>query len=347
MDGAHILERLRGVPDALRGVDGLWIVGGAVRDVLLGREPHELDFVVEGDAIAVARSIGPAVAHPDFGTATVLGVDIASARQEVYDTPGALPRVHPGATLEEDLARRDFSVNAIAVRVADGELREWPGAREDLERGVLRVLHERSFIDDPTRVLRLARYAARLGFTPAPDTPPLPDLWTAGGARLGAELRRLAAEPQPAGFEWLERLGVTLLDDASRVGEAVARLNSPIVALAAAGISRERLDALAFPAAQRDAIVAAQAPWVREALEREDWAAVRRASREAVAVAGPDAPARRWLTELAPKRLAISGDDLVVAGLSGPAVGEALDRAYRALYAGGDRAAQLAAALRS
>lgn len=355
-DGALVLERLRGLPgaqavlDALARADGVWVVGGAVRDALLARPPRELDFVVEGDAVAVARSLGEPLVHADFGTATVLGIDLASARRERYPVAGALPVVEPGASIEEDLARRDFSVNAIAVRVADGALAEHPGARRDLRAGVLRVLHERSFTDDPTRVLRLARYAARLGFTPSPDTLALlpADLWTAGGARLGAELRRLATEPQPQALEWLERLGVRLLDDASRVGEAVARLDSPIVALAAAGITRERLDALAFPAAERDAIVRAQAPWVREALEREDWAAVRHATPEAVAVAGPDAPARRWLGELSRLRLAISGDDLVAAGLSGPAVGEALDRAYRALYAGvTDREGQLAAALRS
>jgi tRNA nucleotidyltransferase (CCA-adding enzyme) len=345
VDGLSILERLRGVPDALRAVDGVWVVGGAVRDALLGREPRELDFVVEGDAVALARSLGEAVVHEPFGTATVLGVDLVSARRERYPHPGALPVVEPGASIEEDLARRDFTVNALAVRLRDGA---FAGDPADLRAGLLRVLHPRSFVDDPTRVLRMARYAARLGFVPAPDTPPIPDLWTAGGARLGAELRRLAAEPQPEAFLWLERLGVDLLDDASRVGDAVARLDTPIVALAAAGITRERLDALAFPAAERDAIVAAQAPWVRDALEREDWAAVRRASAEAVAVAGPDGPARRWLGELSPLRLAIDGNDLVAAGLSGPAVGEALDRAYAALYAGvSDREGQLAAALRS
>jgi tRNA nucleotidyltransferase (CCA-adding enzyme) len=352
--GALVLQRLRELEvspaiERLSSVPGLWVVGGAVRDVLIGREPEEVDLVVEGDAVALARSLGePAVVHEPFRTATVMGVDIASARRESYPRPGALPVVETGVGIEQDLARRDFSVNAMAVRLSDGAFREWPGARSDLEAGVLRVLHERSFRDDPTRVLRMARYAARLGFTPAPDTPPLPDLWTAGGARLGAEMRRLAAEPQPEAFRWLERLGVDLLDDASRVAAAVARLDSPIVALAAAGISRDRLDALAFPAAEREAIVGAQAPWVREALEREDWAAVRRASPEAVAVAGPDAPARRWLSELSRLRLAITGDDLVAAGLSGPAVGEALDRAWAALYAGaGDREAQLAAALRS
>jgi tRNA nucleotidyltransferase (CCA-adding enzyme) len=363
-DGARVLERLRALPgaahvlDALAAHPGVWAVGGAVRDALLGRAPRELDFVVEGDAVAVARTLGEPVVHAPFGTATVGGVDLATARRETYPEPGVLPVVVPGASLEEDLARRDFTVNAIAVQVSDGSLKEWPGAREDLAAGVLRVLHGRSFLDDPTRLLRMARYGARLGFTVEPSTAALAaraDPWPAGGSRLGAELRRLAAEPAPACMERLADfgLGAALLGpafDPSPVARAVALLDSPLVALGAAGATdRERLDALAFPAAERDVLVACGAPWVREALEREDWVAVRRARPEAVAVAGAHGPAgtaRRWLEELSGLRLSISGEDVITAGLSGPAVGEALERAWAALYAGGDRDAQLAAALR-
>lgn len=364
--GAHVLDRLRRLKvsqalELLSGVPDVWVVGGAVRDVSLGLEPTEIDFVVEGDAVAVARAIGgTAVVHDAFGTATVMGADLASARRESYPQPGALPVVELGATIEQDLARRDFSVNAMAVRLADGERREWPGASEDLERRVLRVLHDRSFLDDPTRLLRMVRYAARLGFSVEPRTAALAqgaDVWAAGGSRVGAELRRLAAEPQPAAMERLAEhgLGEAILGpafDPAPVARAVALMDSPVVALGAAGAgaSRERLDELAFPAAERDAVLATAAPWVREALERGDWVALRRARPEAVAVAGargPEAAARRWLEELRPRRLAITGDDLLSEGLSGPAVGRALDRAWAALYAGdaGDREAQLRAAL--
>ena len=366
--GASVLRRLRDLPlsdtlERLADAPDVWVVGGAVRDVSLGRVPAELDYVVEGDAVAVARSLGEgAVVHDAFHTATIRGVDLASARRETYPRPGALPLVELGASIEEDLARRDFTINAMAVRLADGAFREWPGAMRDLGAGVLRVLHPRSFSDDPTRVLRMARYAARLGFSPDAEAAALAreaDLWTAGGSRLGAELRKLAAEPQPAGMRQLADLGIgeALLGasfDPSPVGRAVALLPGPVVALAAAGAgaSRERLDELAFPAAERDAIVAASAPWVREALEFEDWPALRRARPEAVAVAGargPEAAARRWLGELRHLQLAITGDDLLAAGLRGPAVGEALERAWGALYAGGaaDREAQLRAALAS
>src|SRR6185503_10168208 len=124
-----VLERLDRPPAvaALDGEDAVYVVGGAVRDLLLGREPRELDFVVEGDALAVARRLGGRViAHERFGTATVsvpgATFDLASARRERYERPGALPEVELGASLAADLARRDFTVNAIAAHLADGEL---------------------------------------------------------------------------------------------------------------------------------------------------------------------------------------------------------------------------------
>jgi len=210
----------RTVLDALGGAPGVHVVGGAVRDALLGVTPHELDIVVEGDAVAVARRAaerlgGDVVVHGRFGTATVrspaAAFDVVTARTETYAAPGALPDVRPGATIEQDLARRDFTVNAIALRLADGALAEWPGAQADLRAGVLRVLHERSFEDDPTRLLRMARYAARLGFEPDPATDALAaaaTVETVSGARLGSELRLLLREPQPAGLLALERHGL-------------------------------------------------------------------------------------------------------------------------------------------
>ena len=209
---ALMLERLQTAPGAelvLAAVGdepGVHVVGGAVRDVLLDRVPRELDLVVEGDAVAVARRAaarvgGELTVHERFCTATVRAegyeFDLAAARKETYARPGALPDVELGATLREDLARRDFTVNAMAVRLADGAFTAWEGAEEDLRAGVLRVLHARSFIDDPTRMLRLVRYAARLGFAPDPETAKLIDpalLATVSGDRLGAELKLLPPE---------------------------------------------------------------------------------------------------------------------------------------------------------
>ena len=231
MPAVDVLERLGRPPAvaALDGEDAVYVVGGAVRDLLLGREPHELDFVVEGDAVAVARRAaerlgGRVTVHERFGTATVEApdatFDLAGARRERYERPGALPDVELGASLRDDLARRDFTVNAIALHLADGELIWYPQAEEDLAPRRLRVLHDGSFRDDPTRLLRLARYGARLGFEPDPHTDELAAEAVAGGAldtvtgpRLGAELRLLLREPQPAALAALERhgLGAALL----------------------------------------------------------------------------------------------------------------------------------------
>src|SRR5215211_2865858 len=139
-----LLDRLRAAPgaapvlDAIADLPGVWVVGGAVRDALLGREPRDPDLVVEGDAAAVAQRLGAnAVVHERFGTATAAGsVNVAAARRERYERPGALPDVELGAPLREDLARRDFTVNAIALHLADGELIFHPGAREDLDASV-------------------------------------------------------------------------------------------------------------------------------------------------------------------------------------------------------------------
>src|SRR4051794_6607122 len=155
-----LLERLRETPgagelfDALEDVPGVWVVGGAVRDALLGRDPRDLDLVVEGDAGEVARRQGEEpLLHERFGTATAGGVvNLAAARRERYPQPGALPEVELGAPIDEDLARRDFTVNAIAVRLADGELKAVPHALEDLAARPRPGLHDRSFLDDPPRL---------------------------------------------------------------------------------------------------------------------------------------------------------------------------------------------------
>jgi tRNA nucleotidyltransferase (CCA-adding enzyme) len=369
---------------ALAGEPGVHVVGGAVRDALLGADPHELDLVVEGDAAAVAaraaaRLGGRVVVHERVGTATVHApdatFDLASARTERYPAPGALPDVRLDATLQQDLARRDLTVNAIALALADGALSAWPGALDDLGAGVLRVLHERSFADDPTRMLRLARYAGRLGFAADPGTDVLlaaavadGALATVSGQRLGEELRLLAAEPQPAALEALQRhgLGAALLHPAFHVEPGLvtraaaltpADARADLAALAATlrDVARDELlaalERLAFPAAEREVVLAAAAmPALNDGSDEELWNALRRVAPEAVAVAGAAgdaAAARRWLEDLRSRRLAISGQDLVAAGLHGPAVGAALDAAMRAHLRGEapDRERQLAAAL--
>ena len=153
----------------------LYLVGGSVRDLALGRSQLDVDAVAEGEvqslAAAAASALGGrCVAHREFGTVTLetdeARVDLAMARTETYTRPGALPRVHP-ASIGEDLARRDFTINALALALCGperGRLLDPFGGWADLRRGLVRVLHPRSFIDDATRILRAVRYAVRLGF---------------------------------------------------------------------------------------------------------------------------------------------------------------------------------------
>ena len=371
----RVLERLRSpLLDVLAAEPDVWVVGGAVRDALLGRPPRELDLVVEGDAIALAERLGDVRAvHERFGTATLGFGDLATARVEHYPHPGALPEVELGTTVPEDLARRDFTVNALAVRLCDAHGAAWPHALQDLEAGRLRVLHDASFRDDPTRLLRMARYAARLGFAPEARTAALAREAVAGGAldtvtgaRVGTEVRLALTEPLPAALEALERDGLA----AAAVHAAfcadpdllaavdpplpLAQLGAALLDVPA-GEVRAALDRLAFPAGERDAVVAAAAARplaaaLREAALASEVAALcRRRPPEALAVAaalGARAAVRRWREELAGVRLAITGEDLLAAGLSGPAVGAGLRAALDAALDGAapDRAAQLRAA---
>jgi tRNA nucleotidyltransferase (CCA-adding enzyme) len=218
VDGVHSVKDLRDILrrlpcgaallDAVPAGASVHLVGGAVRDLLRGVRPAELDVAVEGDTTPLLAALGgPELRHARFGTATVdangCRIDVAMTRAERYAAPGALPDVRP-AGLREDLLRRDFTVNAIALGLGDGVLREVPGARDDLRDGLLRVLHDRSFLDDPTRLWRLARYRARLAFAIEPHTEALARaavgagaLHTVSPARIGNELRLALAEPDP------------------------------------------------------------------------------------------------------------------------------------------------------
>lgn len=159
-----------------------YLVGGFVRDAILGRAVNDFDLVFEGDATKLGRVLartygGRVTVHEAFHTATWFVddndfVDLISARSETYEHPAALPTVQLGS-LADDLRRRDFTVNAMALCLDEarfGELTDPLGGREDLRRGLIRGLHPRSFVDDPTRLFRAVRYAARYGFEIAPET---------------------------------------------------------------------------------------------------------------------------------------------------------------------------------
>jgi tRNA nucleotidyltransferase (CCA-adding enzyme) len=379
--GVPLAERLRETP-------GVYLVGGAVRDLLLGGQPLDLDLVVEGDVEPVARKLGgQRTVHDRFGTLTVTtdgySYDLARARRETYARPGALPEVEPAA-LAEDLERRDFSVNAIAIALGGeqpGQVFAVARGLGDLDQRQLRVLHPGSFRDDPTRLLRLVRYRSRLNFEIEAETRRLAEGALAEGAidtvtrpRVGNELRLLVREPDPV--DALERAAELGLDraidpafglrdpDLARRAMGLlpegARTDRLALAVAARGMAGLAgcLDDMGFEAGDRNAIIAAatRADQVAARLAgagrpSEIAQAAADAPEELVALAGALGPAdaaRRWLESLRNVRLEIDGDDLLAAGVpQGPAVGQGLRAALVAKLDGrvSGREAELAAAL--
>ncbi|MDQ3768708.1 MAG: hypothetical protein M3370_04390 [Actinomycetota bacterium] len=379
-DPSTLPARLRALPAgarllaALGDEPGIHLVGGAVRDLLLGHDPRELDVVVEGDAVALARRLDPAaVSHDRFATATAVldghVIDLATARSERYPRPGALPEISP-ASLAEDLRRRDLTVNAIALPLGGGPLAAVPGALGDLASGKLRVLHDASFVDDPTRLHRTARYAARLGFEIEPHTRALAEAAVRGGAletvsgpRIGAELRLAAGEPDPpAALSCMAALGLvpaaahplSVLWDALALLPGDARRDLlvlgtwgglPFAELGFAAAELTVLDRLVRATELAgDARAAGRPSEVRFLFDSEPV--------EAVALAGALGArehVRAYLDELRHVRLSITGRDLLAAGVpEGPEIGRRL-RATLAARLDGEvpagRDSELAAAL--
>jgi tRNA nucleotidyltransferase (CCA-adding enzyme) len=338
------LHRMREAAAGLRA----YLVGGAVRDLLLGRDRADLDVVVEGDVDDLAAGLGGEVlSHERFATAKVVldgaEIDLATARAETYSRPGALPDVRP-AGLEEDLARRDFTINAMAIPLhGEPELIDPHGGRPDLEQSMIRILHDRSFVDDPTRALRAARYAARFGFGVEDDTERLvrrADLSTVSEDRVEAELLRLAAEPSARrGFELLASWGlVPLSDGAGAQIDAVAEL-----------LGRPGWRGVADRALAVHAAVTGRAPGAAgrlrdlRAAARELAATSPKRPSEAVELARGHgdielvlarAEGAEWLDPYVDEwrhvSLEITGDDLLGEGVpEGPELGRGLDEALR------------------
>jgi tRNA nucleotidyltransferase (CCA-adding enzyme) len=313
--------------------DPVYLVGGAVRDLLLGHPRADVDLVVEGDAAALAARLGGAAAeHERFGTVKVeVGgheVDIASARTETYPAPGALPVVAPADGIEADLARRDFTINALAIPLAgEPRLIDPFGGRDDIEAGLLRVLHERSFEDDPTRAIRAARYGSRFGFAIEPGTYELlrrADLATVSADRRRAELERLAAEPtgrfglgllagwglidlREGGAELMR--GVEELLEQPRWAELVPREQALIAAALGPEGAERVLASMSTPPPGEGVEVAERRDPVELILGR------------ALGAGWLD----RYLAVWSKVELEIDGDDLIAAGVpQGPAIGRGL-----------------------
>lgn len=191
----------------------LYLVGGAVRDLLLKQANLDLDLVVEGDAINLAQQLiqlkqGKITTHPHFGTAKLQwgkwSIDVTTARSETYAKPGALPSVE-SSSIDSDLFRRDFTINAMAIYLTPphyGELIDLHGGRDDLKHGLIRILHKKSFADDATRIWRGLRYEQRLDFQLETKTLKLlkrniPMLDTISGDRIRYELECILKEKSP------------------------------------------------------------------------------------------------------------------------------------------------------
>ncbi len=316
----------------------VYLVGGAVRDLLLGHGRTDIDLVVEGEAAALATRLGgEMVEHERFATAKVHldghEVDIATARAESYPHPGALPEVEPTAGIAADLARRDFTINAMAIPLRrDPELIDPHHGREDLEAGLLRVLHPRSFEDDPTRALRAARYAARFSFELEPDTAELlrqTDLSTVSVDRRDAELLRLAGETEAVrGFARLAEWGLLELHDKG------IELAGRVAGLLSAAPWQD--------VAPRDrAVLAAvlggwgKAEWLVAADPKRPSEGVRLArGTDPVELVLARALGAQWLdryeTEWRQVALEIDGEELIAAGIpQGPQIGQGLAEALR------------------
>jgi tRNA nucleotidyltransferase (CCA-adding enzyme) len=374
------LRTLHGAEPLLRAIEEggeeVYLVGGAVRDLCLGGVPVDFDLAVAGEIGPLAARLGSRVRpHERFQTATVVGpdhtrYDLAATRREAYATPGALPEVAP-AGIEADLRRRDFTVNALALGLGGprrGELVSVADGLADVDAGRLRVLHDASFADDPTRLLRLARYAGRLSFMIDPGTERLARAAVAGsaldtvsGPRIGAELELLADDPGALdGFGVLRALGIDAAiapgfglgpADAQLARRALALLPPSadpaalMLGLAADGVGDDQVmyglfSHLGLAAPRRNAALAVASAAVLQTRlaaagrPSEIDALIGRTSVEAVAAAAargdPASLIREWLRAGRRTAIVITGDDLLAAGIAaGPQIARGL-RAARA-----------------
>jgi tRNA nucleotidyltransferase (CCA-adding enzyme) len=380
------LEHLGPVLEALPGP--AYLVGGAVRDLLLYRPGFDVDLAVVGDAEAYAHALaerlgGRVVTHGRFGTAVVhygagKHLDVAMARTETYPAPGALPDVAPAATIEEDLGRRDFTINAMAVELPSGELIDPFSGRSHLVDRVVRVLHDRSFVDDPTRIFRAAQYEGRLGFRMDPKTETLalmgvPEVRRLSGPRVREELVAILEEERAATIlARLHRLGVdealwpglqfpengTLLERLHTLSTEYVPAPRWELGLLAIGPPPGWLDELKVPrwAVSRVEAAVREAPELRRRLREPGLTPAEIV--EAVESTGPDTPLLALAQEELPAlheyfrrlrgiHIELTGDDLAALGLGeSPRVGEVLAELRRRKLNGAldSRAAEIAAA---
>ncbi|MDO8472807.1 MAG: hypothetical protein Q7T05_03210 [Dehalococcoidia bacterium] len=358
----------------------LYLVGGVVRDLLLGRPCLDIDLVLEGDAINLSETVGAdggackLTVHPAFGTATLKGdgfaLDLVTARRETYSRPGALPEVTP-SNLNDDLYRRDFTVNAMAIPLTGrqrGRLIDPWGGQADIENRLIRVLHDNSFVDDATRILRAMRYEQRLAFKLEDSTEFLlkrdvSRLDTISGDRIRHELDRIFEEQHPelvlhrgGQFDVWKRLHPALkgnnwiADSFHRAREMLRP--TPIALYYALFLYRlnedeasqalNRLDApklttkvVLDTVTLKDSLGPMSADGLKASQIYSDLRDLSGPSIIANIIASPDPavskPLTLYLEKLRYVKPCLRGDDLVRMGASpGPAVGELLSKLHRA-----------------
>lgn len=223
----ELFSVLKGIGElALSRGEKAYAVGGFVRDLVMGNESLDIDIVVEGDGIEMAKDFSKfsnvrCLTYPEFGTATIklngISIDFATARTEYYEAPGALPKVER-SNLRRDLYRRDFTINAMAIDLTDnfGTMIDFFDGMEDIRNKNIRVLHSLSFIEDPTRILRALRYAARFDYKLSSNTESLllnaiknGYLFSVTPSRIRAEFERSIEDERASKiFEFYQQYGI-------------------------------------------------------------------------------------------------------------------------------------------
>ncbi len=355
-----------------------FLVGGPVRDLLLGRKAIDVDLTLEEGSSTLARALAKRVdgrvrSFPQFLTYKVTAdgfpeIDIATARKERYRAPGALPAVAPGK-LEDDLLRRDFSINAMAVDLLSGSLHDPTNGEHDLKSGVIRVLHDKSFVDDPTRIFRAIRLARRLGFALESHTCELMDAALRAGAlqtvskeRIWRELFLAMDEPAtPSVLMELDHRGVLahifgkpvapktkrLLERVRHQIDSAPELDRYVLytgaLLRGIDISPAQLEGSGLSQKRAGAVlqIARELPQLEQALrgtrsDEQRFRLYKNVPAEVLHVLAADRPAEAKhlarFAEFQKFKLPLRGNDLEVPG--GPHVAKALERTREAVFTG-------------
>lgn len=376
----RIFYLCREISAAVGNIEGVYVVGGVVRDLVLGRKPGDVDISVVGDAGAFSKALADRLGtgrpvESEFLTYKLAGgnlngddatIDVVTARSETYSHPAALPEVVP-STIEDDLRRRDFTINAMAVSLSGsswGSLVDPANGFGDIMRKRVRVLHDSSFSDDPTRMFRAARYASRLGFSIDPHTRDLlarslGNVDLLSGARLRNEFKLMLAEPTRVEvLRMSEELGLlAAISPGLRIGPTSLQfLESPgsdaiedLLALATFGLSHHEAEQTARRfdgpdawtgtirgnALLADLVTVLDKTGIRRSEIAEILDPVPLPCIRAYIAAGPPLPRRdRMIDYMGKIRFEmpeITGDDLIDAGVpEGPVIGQLIDLVKRA-----------------